>query len=128
FALRQLQTRMASSPEQVLTFLRDLAARAKPHAQKDIEELRAYAATRLGLDTLEPWDVAFVSERLRQERFDYSEEELKQYFPLSRVLEGLFEVLTRLFGIRMEHVAAPVWHPDVQVVQVRNRDDSVAGH
>lgn len=128
FATRQLQTRMAETPAQVLEFLRDLAARAKRYAQRDIEELRAYATSILGMDTLEPWDVAFVSEQLRQEKFKYSEEELKQYFPLPRVLDGMAEIVNTLFGVSMRSVQAPVWHSDVQVLRVENTDGSLAGH
>ncbi|MCK9509821.1 MAG: M3 family metallopeptidase [Pigmentiphaga sp.] len=128
YANRQLQTRMARSPEQVLGFLRDLAGRARRYAERDLQEVRAFARDTLGLAELQPWDLAYASERLRQARFAYSEEELKPYFPLPRVLDGLFEILEQLFGVRTRSVEAPVWHPDVQVVRVEDGDGHLIGH
>ncbi len=128
FAGQQLQTRMAESPEKVLEFLRDLAARAKSHAGQDLQELREFARDRLGMEKLEPWDVGFVSERLRTERYDYSEDEVKRYFPQPRVLAGLFDVVEKLFGVRMRTTTASVWHPDVSLVRVENPDGALLGH
>lgn len=128
FAERQLQTRMAESSEKVLDFLRDLAGRAKAYAGRDLQELRDFARTELGLDELQPWDVGYVSERLRTSRYDYSEDEVKQYFPQPRVLAGLFDVVQKLFNVRMQMTSAPVWHPDVSVVRVENPDGSLVGH
>ena len=127
FAGRQLQTRMAQTPEKVLAFLRDLAQRARQYAGRDLEELRAFARSELGMDELQPWDVAFVSEKLRTQRYAYSEDEVKRYFPQPRVLAGLFEVVEKLFGVRMRTASAPVWHPDVTVVQVENPDGELVG-
>ena len=81
FAEVSLVPKMADTPEQVLGFLHDLAARAKPFAEKDLQELKTFAKAELGLDTLEPWDVAYASEKLREQRYAYSDQEVKQYFP-----------------------------------------------
>ena len=118
FASLQLETRMADSAGQVLDFLRELAARARPSAQRDLDELRAFAAGELQLDPLEPWDVAYASERLREKRYAYSDEELRPYFTESRVLEGLFQVIQTLFGVRLEITDAPAWHADAHIYRV----------
>jgi oligopeptidase A len=118
FASLRLETRMAHDAAQVLDFLRELAARARPSAEHDLVELRAFAADTLGLDTLEPWDVAYASERLREARYAYSDEELRPYFTESHVLRGLFHVIHTLFGVRLEACDAPAWHPDARIYRV----------
>ena len=128
FAELRLQTRMASNAAEVTGFLRDLAARAKPYAQRDLNELREFAARELGLDTLEPWDVGFASERLRESRYAYSEDEIKQYFTEPRVLAGLFEVVESLFDVRLREVPVSSWHGDVRGVQVQAPDGRLIGH
>ncbi|MFJ1298764.1 M3 family metallopeptidase [Pseudomonadota bacterium AL_CKDN230030165-1A_HGKHYDSX7] len=128
FAELRLQTRMASNAAEVTGFLRDLAARAKPYAQRDLNELREFAARELGLDTLEPWDVGFASERLRESRYAYSEDEIKQYFTEPRVLAGLFEVVESLFDVRLHEVPVSSWHGDVRGVQVQAPDGRLIGH
>ena len=127
FAHMRLETRMADTAEQVVTFLRDLAARAKPHAQKDLQELKAFAASELGMNELSPWDIAFVSERLREARYNYSEQEVKQYFTEPQVLQGLFHVVEKLFAIQLTPVSAPIWHPDVRVFSVTNTSQETLG-
>jgi len=128
FAELRLQTRMAESSDEVLAFLRNLAARAKPHAEHDLAELRAHAAEHLGMDTLEPWDIAYVSEHLRQARYAYSEDEVKQYFPEPRVIQGLFDVIATLFGVRLNETPASVWHEDVRAYTVIDADGATLGH
>jgi oligopeptidase A len=118
FASLQLETRMADTSGQVLEFLRELAARARPSAARDLDELRAFAARELGLDPLEPWDIAYASERLRENRYAYSDEALRPYFTESRVLEGLFQVIHTLFGVRLEPTDAPAWHADARIYRV----------
>ena len=118
FAQMRLETRMADSAEHVLAFLRELASRAKPWALRDLASLQAYAKEHLGLDTLQPWDNAFVSERLRQARYAYSEEEVRQYFPEQRVLDGLFKVAGTLFGVTVTDTGKAAWHPDARVLEV----------
>ncbi len=128
YASRQLQTRMAHSATQVLEFLRELARRARPSAERDLAELKAHATNELGMQELQPWDVAFVSEHLREHRFHYSEEALRPYFPLPRVLQGWFDIIETLFGVRLRHGSAPVWHQDVEVIEVNNPDGTAVGY
>ena len=113
----RLATRMAGSPEEVLAFLRDLNARVAPIAQRDIADLEAHAG-RLGLPSLEPWDRSYVAERLRQRDYDFSTDEVRQYLPAERVLDGLLSVARRLFGVEIKPVEAPVWHVEVRCFQV----------
>ena len=128
FAALRLQTRMARDAQEVTVFLRDLAARAKPYAQRDLAELTAYATGELGLDSLQPWDVAYASERLRESRYAYSEDEVKQYFTEPRVLAGLFDVIQTLFGVRLTETPVSSWHGDVRGVQVESPDGKLIGH
>ncbi len=128
FAALRLQTRMARDAKEVTGFLRDLAARAKPYAQRDLAELTAYATGELGLDSLQPWDVAYASERLRESRYAYSEDEVKQYFTEPRVLAGLFEVIQTLFGVRLTETPVSSWHGDVRGVRVESPEGALIGH
>ncbi|MHB1372841.1 MAG: M3 family metallopeptidase [Thauera sp.] len=118
FAEVSLVPKMADTPEQVLGFLHDLAAKAKPFAEKDLEELKAFAKTELGLDTLEPWDVAYASEKLRQARYAYSDQEVKQYFPEPKVLDGLFGVIRALYRVDILPDEAPSWDADVRFFRI----------
>jgi oligopeptidase A len=113
FAEVSLVSKMADSPGQVIGFLRDLATRAKPSAHRDMAELRSFAADNLGLDSLSSWDTAFASERLKEARYAFSDNEVKQYFQLPRVLEGLFGLIGRLFDVRISRDNTEVWHADV---------------
>ena len=115
-----LVPKMAESPAEVLRFLEELGVRARPYAEKDWAELRAFAASELGLNTIEPWDVAYASEKLRQQRYAFSEHEVKQYFPEQKVLEGLFGVIEKLFTVRIEPDQAQTWHKDVRFFRVVN--------
>jgi len=118
FSEVSLVPKMAESPQQVLDFLHDLARRAKPFAERDMRELREFAAAGLGLAELEPWDMAWASEKLRQARYSYSDQEVKQYFPEAKVLSGLFHVIERLYGLQIREDQAPVWHPDVRFFRI----------
>ena len=100
-AEESLATKMAVSPTEVMVFLRDLIARAKPVAQRELEELRAFARSELELETLESWDVAYASEKLRLVRYALDEEQLKTYFPLPSVMDGMFALAGKLYGIRV---------------------------
>lgn len=125
-AVESLQTKMAESPDQVIAFLRDLAARAKPVAQADLAELRPFAASELGLADLQPWDVAYASEKLRERKYALNEEELKPYFPLPAVIEGLFGVVQRIFGVSVrERGDVEVWHPDARYYDLVDVDGRV---
>jgi oligopeptidase A len=127
YAENSLATKMAQTPAQVMGFLRDLARRARPFAERDMVELRTFAAERLGLSRLEAWDVAYVSEKLRQEKYAFSEQEVKQYFPEPQVLAGLFRVVEMLYGLRVREAHAPVWHPDVRFYDIIDRANSIVG-
>ncbi|GAB1578953.1 M3 family metallopeptidase [Bordetella petrii] len=128
FAALRLQTRMARDGAEVTGFLRDLAARARPYAERDLAELKAYAAAELGLEGLQPWDVAYASERLREARYAYSEDEIKQYFTEPRVLAGLFEVIETLFDVRLRETDVSRWHRDVRGVRVETPAGALVGH
>ena len=126
-----LAPKMADTPQQVIDFLMELAQKARPAAEKDLAELRAYAAQSLGLPELQAWDVAYASEQLRQSRYAFSEDEVRQYFQLPRVLQGLFRVINNLFSVEIKPVIGPaplpVWHQDVQLYEV-NRGQQTIGH
>ena len=122
-----LVPKMAESVPQVLDFLRDLAVKARPFAQKDLAELQDFARTQLKREALEPWDIGYVSEKLLQARYAFSEQEVKQYFTEDKVLAGLFHVVENLFGVRIREDAAPVWHEDVRFYRIETRTDSGAG-
>ncbi|MGF6753826.1 M3 family metallopeptidase [Paraburkholderia sp. GAS42] len=125
FAEVSLAPKMAESPAQVMTFLEDLATRARPHAEQDWKELREFAASELGLADIQPWDMTFAGERLRQKRYSFSENEVKQYFPEDAVLKGLFKVTETLFGVRIRRDEAATWHPDVRFFRVENQDGAL---
>ncbi|MBU0752899.1 MAG: M3 family metallopeptidase [Gammaproteobacteria bacterium] len=118
YAEVSLVPKMASTPGEVAAFMRDLASKARPHAEGDVAELREFAAKELGLATLESWDLAWASEKLKQARYAFSDDEVKQYFPEPRVLDGLFHVVATLFGVTLEPDTAPVWHPDVRFFRI----------
>ena len=118
FAEVSLVPKMAESPAQVIEFLRDLAKRARPFAERDVAELEAFAAEELGLTDLQAWDIAFASERLKEKRYSFSDQEVKQYFQLPRVLDGLFGLIERLFDVRIRADAAQTWHPDVRFFRI----------
>ena len=123
FAEYSLATKMARDPAEVLQFLRRLARLCRPYAQREFGELEAFAGTEL-----EAWDVAFYSERLKRERLAISEEDLRPYFPLPRVLEGLFAVAQRLYGIRIEpRTDVETYHPDVTYYDILDADGSRRG-
>ncbi|MCC5858396.1 MAG: oligopeptidase A [Ectothiorhodospiraceae bacterium] len=129
YAELSLATKMADSTEAVLDFLSDLAARSRPQAQKELEELRAFATDELGLVELEPWDITWAGEKLRQARYQLSPEDLRPYFPAQRVIDGLFQVVERLYRVRIVERTRDVdiWHPDVQFFEIRDPDGTVRG-
>jgi oligopeptidase A len=121
-----LVDKMAGTPVRVLAFLRELAARARPVAERELQALREFAAETLAIEDLQPWDVAYASEKLRERRYDFSEEDIKPYFPLPQVMTGLFALTERVFGARLiERQDVDTWHPDVQFFDVVNADGSV---
>ena len=128
FAELRLQTRMAHNDLEVTDFLRQLAQRAKPFAERDLLELKAYAKSALGLEVLEPWDNAFASECLREARYAYSDDEVKQYFTEPRVLSGLFAVVQTLFNVELKTCKVNGWHPDVRAASVHNAKGDTLGY
>lgn len=127
YAELSLVPKMAQSPEAVLEFLRDLARRAKPYAERDFAILSEFARDELGLERLEPWDVAYASEKLKAKRYSFSEQEVKQYFPEDRVLAGLFRLIETIYEVEIEAATAETWHPDVRYFEVRDRTDALQG-
>ncbi|WP_227370666.1 oligopeptidase A [Halomonas sp. M20] len=128
YADYSLATKMAESPSQVLEFLDDLALRAHPQAQEEFNELKAYAKETLGLEDLEPWDVGYASEKLRESRYAISQEQLRPYFPAPKVIDGLFKVTERLYGVQFgEDENAPRYHPDVRFFEIRESNAPIAG-
>src|SRR5205085_12121975 len=109
YAEVSLVPKMAESPEQVLGFLDDLAQRARPFAEKDVGELREFARRELALDPLEAWDIAYASEKLRVNRYAFSEQQVKQYFPEEAAVQGLFRVAETLYGVRIYPSTARAW-------------------
>jgi oligopeptidase A len=128
FAEYSLATKMARSTVQVLEFLQDLARRSRPFAERELRELRAFAAERGGPEQLMAWDVPYYSERLREQRFNLSQEELRPYFPVPVVLQGMFKLVERLYGLRVAaDSSAQTWHPDVQFFTLHEPDGGVRG-
>jgi oligopeptidase A len=118
FAEVSLEPKMAETPAQVLAFLDDLARHARPFAEKDVAELRSFASAKLNIPDLQAWDVAYASENLRAERYAFSDQEVKQYFPEDAVLAGLFRVAESLYQVRIVPAQAPVWHEDVRFFDI----------
>ncbi len=110
--------KMADTPQQVVGFLRDLAQKARPYAERDVADLRAYARDELGIHDPQPWDWPYVSERLKEARYAFSEQEVKQYFTAPRVLAGLFKIIETLFEVSIRPDTAPVWHPAVAFYRI----------
>ncbi len=121
YADYSLASKMATSVEAVTDFLRELAEKSRPYAEKELAELRAFARTELDLTELSAWDVPFASERLRRSKYAISQEELKPYFPENRVLEGMFTLVEKLYGIRIaERTDVPTWHAHARYFEIKN--------
>ncbi|MEY3612733.1 MAG: Oligopeptidase [Pseudomonadota bacterium] len=119
YAQVSIVPKMAESPEKVITFLRDLAAKARPFAEKDLADLREFAANALGITgPLNAWDVPYLSEKLKEARYSFSEQEVKQYFTAPKVLAGLFKIIETLFEVSIRADQAPVWHPAVAFYRI----------
>ena len=128
YAELSLATKMAQTPEQVIEFLEDLAQRSLPVARKDLEQLTEFAQQEYQIDTLEVWDIPYYSEKMRQHHFSLSQEEVRSYFPATRVVPGLFAVVERLYGLQITEVEGiDIWHPDVRFFEIRDRDQSLRG-
>ena len=127
FAEVSLLPKMADTPQQVLAFLRDMAQKAKPFAEKDMAELLAFARDELGITDFQPWDAAYVSEKLLQARYAFSEQEVKQYFTEPKVVAGLFKVIESLFTVKVKADQAPVWHEDVRFYRIETPAGDLVG-
>ncbi|MHB1174740.1 MAG: M3 family metallopeptidase [Sulfuriferula sp.] len=127
YAEESLATKMAETPQQVKDFLSELGARAKPHAQRDMDELREFARAELGLADLQAWDATYASEKLRVARYAFSDQEVKQYFPETQVLPGMFKLVETLYGLDIRPSQTESWHPDVKFFDIRDRSGSLIG-
>jgi len=127
FGELSLATKMADSPQQVAGFMRELAQRARPFAEKDLAELREFARAELGLQELQSWDVGYASEKLREKLYAFSEQEVKQYFPEDAVLPGMFKLVETLYGLQIKSASAPVWHDDVRFFDIRDAQGQLVG-
>jgi oligopeptidase A len=128
YAERSLATKMADTPEHVLGFLRDLAQRSKPVAEQDLKELEQFALNKYGIEILEPWDMAYYSEKLREHKYAISQEDLKVYFPETKVIPGMFAVVQRLYGINIIEVqGVEVWNDDVRFYEIKDADGNLRG-
>ena len=110
--------KMAQSPDEVVTFLRDLARRARPYAEKDVADLRNFAASELGLHDPQAWDWSYLAEKLKEARYAFSEQEVKKYFTAPKVLAGLFKIIETLFEVSIRRDSAPVWNPAVEFYRI----------
>ena len=126
FAAVSLVPKMAESAEQVIAFLRELASKARPYAEQDLADMRAFAADSLGLADPQAWDWPYIGEQLRQARYAYSEQDVKPYFTAPKVLEGLFNIVETLFEVKIRPDQAPVWHPGVRFFRLE-RDGQLIG-
>lgn len=128
YAELSLATKMADKPEQVVNFLTDLAAKSLPQGKAELEEIRAFAAEQQGQRELAAWDLAYYAEKLKQHKFSISDEQLRPYFPASKVVKGLFEVVKRVFGMKVrERLGIDTWHPDVRFYDIFDAEDELRG-
>ncbi|MCP3869713.1 MAG: oligopeptidase A [Gammaproteobacteria bacterium] len=128
YAERSLAKKMAGSCDQVVGFLEDLTLRTRHQAEQELSELKEYTGKRFGTIDLQAWDIGYYSEKMRQDRYDITQEELKPYFPESRVIPGMFSVVQKLFGLRIIEIeGVDSWHPDVRFFEIRDRLGEVRG-
>ena len=126
FGELSLVPKMANSPEEVVSFLRELAGKAKPFAQRDLNELTEFAREELGMTNLQSWDISYVSEKLKEKKYAFSDQEVRQYFQEDRVLDGLFKLTERLFGVNIVKAQADTWHADVRFFEVQKDGQAIA--
>ncbi len=127
YADLSLATKMASSPAQALEFLDDLATRARPFAQHDMEEVRAFARGQLGMDEVHAWDVSYASEKLRQQRYAFSEQEVKRYFTEDEVIAGMFRVVKAIYGLDVRPAQAELYRDDVRFFEITDGEGGLVG-
>lgn len=128
YAELSLATKMADKPEQVVNFLTDLARRSLSQGKAELEEIRAFASEQHGQSELAAWDIPYYAEKLKQHKFSISDEQLRPYFPASKVVKGLFEVVKRVFGMKVrERLGIDTWHPDVRFYDIFDAEDELRG-
>ncbi len=128
YAELSLATKMAKTPTEVITFLEDLANKSKHQAERDLDELRAFALQHYGMDDLQPWDIGYYSEKMREHLYQFSEEQVKAYFPITRVLPGLFAIVNKLYGLQITEIKDfDSWHPDAQFFQIHDKNGQLRG-
>ncbi|BDW10936.1 oligopeptidase A [Polynucleobacter sp. SHI8] len=128
YAALSIVTKMASSVKEVRSFLGEFASRAHASAKRDLEELQQFASSELNITSLEPWDISFASEKLKQAKYLFSEHDVKQYFPINQVLQGLFHVIQTIFQVKIQASTLPTWHADVQSFEVRNDNNQIVAY
>ena len=126
YASMALETKMANSSKEVIKFLEDLSTRAKPFASKDMDDLKS-CGSKLKINDIEAWDIAYISEKIKEERFNYSEQEIKNYFPDHKVIEGLFKVVETIYGIYIKKESTETWHKDVRFYKITNSTNETIG-
>ncbi|GAA3942463.1 oligopeptidase A [Litoribacillus peritrichatus] len=127
YAERSIATKMAESTDQVVEFLYDLAEKSKPVAQRDLDELKAFAQQEFGVDELNPWDVGYYGEKLKHARYDISQEQLRPYFPFPKVVSGMFELVSRLYGVEVVEIETfDRWHEQVYFYEIRKAGEAIA--
>lgn len=128
FAEVSIASKMAESSTQVIQFLRDLASKAKPFAEKDIADLRLFAKQELAITDPQPWDWTYIGEKLKEARYQFNEQEVKEYFTAPKVLAGLFKIIETLFKVKITEDTAPVWHPLVKFFKITDENQQTVGH
>ena len=127
YAEYSLEPKMAETPKQVIDFLSELAARARPYAERDLQELNDFARAKLNMSKLDAWDVPYVSEMLRVSRYAFSEQEVKQYLPETTVVPGMFKLIETLYGLSIAPTEAPLWHPTVRFYSIHDKAGALVG-
>ena len=127
YATMALETKMANSSNEVISFLDNLADKARSFAKKDMSDIEDYGR-KFNISSVEAWDVAYLSEKLKQDRFNYSDQEIKNYFPDTKVIEGLFKVVENIYSIYIEEDSVEVWHPDVRFYKITNNSNNLIGY
>ncbi len=127
FAEYSLATKMAKRPTQVIDFIEEISNKAKPYAIKDVQELQAFARKELHIDKIESWDMAYASEKLREQRYAFSEQEVKEYFPETVVLPGMFKVVETIYAVTIRAAQAPTWNDEVKFFEILNLDEQPIG-
>jgi len=127
YASMALKTKMAKSSNEVIKFLESLSSKAKPFAKKDMIDIKNYGK-KINIKQVEAWDIAYISEKIKEERFNYSDQEIKNYFPDYKVIEGLFKVVESIYGIYIEEIGTEVWHSDVKFYRIQNSSKKSIGY